>query len=227
MQKKTDVTLLSRNQEGWRSTKKVGSLVGDKEDVERRRKLSTVALNKLMNVWISDDKIKTNIKIKLYKSLVKSVLIYNCGTWALTRSEEERLDRFHRKQLKKVLNIKYPTKIANIALYKKSNERPLSLQILEARWRLFGHILRRDKEIPANIAMDTYFTPSGHEKHKGRPPTSINTVLNRDLKHLPGFHKLGSKEDLLSLRSLAEDRDQWKDITQKIREAAEASRSDD
>ena len=217
---------MSRNQEGWRSTKKVGSLVGDNEDVERRKKLSTVALNKLINVWISNDKIKIHVKIKLYTSLVKSVLIYNCGTWALTRSDEERLDRFHRKQLKKVLNIRYPTKITNTALYKKCNERPLSLQILEARWRLFGHILRRDKEIPANIAMNTYFTPSGQGKHRGRPPTTIYTVLNRDLKHLHGVHKLGSKEDLLSLRSLAEDRDQWKDITQRIKEAAEASRSD-
>ena len=41
---KTDITLLTREEDGWKSTKKVGSMIGDKEDVERRKKLSTVAL---------------------------------------------------------------------------------------------------------------------------------------------------------------------------------------
>ncbi|GFS05213.1 endonuclease-reverse transcriptase [Elysia marginata] len=91
-----------------------------------------------------------NTKLKIYKALVKSVLTYNCGTWAPTQSQEERLNAFHRKKLKKVLNIKYPVKITNSSLYNKCNERPLSIFIHESRWRLFGHILRRDSQIPAN-----------------------------------------------------------------------------
>ena len=42
---------------------------------------------------------------------MKSILLYNCGTWALTLLEEERLNTHHRKQLKKILNIRYPKKI--------------------------------------------------------------------------------------------------------------------
>ena len=63
----------------WRSTKKVGSLMGDKEDVERRKQLSNAALHKLKNIWIGKDKINHNIKIKLYKALVKSILLWNVG----------------------------------------------------------------------------------------------------------------------------------------------------
>ena len=70
---------LSKNEDAWRSTKKVGSLMGDKEDVERRKQLSNAALYKLKNIWIGKDKINHNIKIKLYKALVKSILAYNCG----------------------------------------------------------------------------------------------------------------------------------------------------
>ncbi|GFR67651.1 very-long-chain enoyl-CoA reductase [Elysia marginata] len=47
---KTDFTTLSRNVKDWRETKKVGSLIGDKEDVERRQQLSTTALLKLRNI---------------------------------------------------------------------------------------------------------------------------------------------------------------------------------
>ena len=45
-------------------------------------------------------------KVKIYESIVKSILICNCGTWALTQTEEAKLHAFHRKQLKQILNIK-------------------------------------------------------------------------------------------------------------------------
>ena len=102
----------------------MGSLIGDLEDVERRKQLSTAALNKLYHVWMKGNKLKTTTKIQLYKSLVKSILLYNCSTWAPTLTEEEKINAFHRKQLKKVLNIKFPVKITNKSLYKKCQEKP-------------------------------------------------------------------------------------------------------
>ena len=68
------------NEEKWRTVKKLGSLLGDKEDVCRRKQLSIAALNKLQSIWIRKEKIKQALKIKLYKSLVKPVLVYNSGT---------------------------------------------------------------------------------------------------------------------------------------------------
>ena len=161
-------------------SKKVGSLIDDDKDVERRKQLATVALYKLNNVWIKGNKLKTSTKIKLCKYLVKSILLYNCGTWALTLREEERLNAYHRKQLKKILNIRYPKKITNKSLHRICQEKTLSLQILSARWSLFGHILRRDKDIPANKATRAYFIPNGN-KLRGRPKTTLPIVLNRDL----------------------------------------------
>ena len=49
----------------------------------------------------------------MYKPLGKSILLYNCGTWALNISEEERLNAYHGKQLNKILNIRYHKKITN------------------------------------------------------------------------------------------------------------------
>ena len=78
-----------------RSKKKVGSFIDGDKDVERRRYLATVAL--YYNVWTKGNTLKTSTKIKLYKSLVKSILLYILGTWALTLTEEERLKAYHRK----------------------------------------------------------------------------------------------------------------------------------
>lgn len=222
---KTEYTSISRHENDWKKVKKVGSLIGDKEDVERRKQLSSVALNKLNNVWIKGNKLKTATKIHLYKALVKSILLYNCCTWALTNTEEEKLNAFHRKQLKKNLNIKFPEKIRNKSLYEKCEEKPLSIQILVARWKLFGHILRRDKDIPANKAMRAYFTPNG-KKFKGRPITTLPIVLNRDLTNINHPQRLHSIEDLDKIKDIAQDRKRWNHLVSRIERAAEASQTE-
>ncbi|GFO26876.1 endonuclease-reverse transcriptase [Plakobranchus ocellatus] len=193
-----------KDSEDWKTTKKVGSLLGSKEDIEHRKHLSKIAFNKLTNIWKSGNKTKQKTKIKLYNSLVKSVLLYNCGTWALTKTDEDRLDSFHRKQLRNTLGIRYPTIISNASLYKKCRKAPLSMQVLEARWRLFGHVLRRDRNIPANKAMLFYF--SDNKRARGRPPTTLPITLNNDLEKLVATKlELTTQTDLDTLRLIAED----------------------
>ena len=145
----------------------------------------------------------------------------------MTKTEEEKLNAFHRQQLRKILNIKYPVKITNSSLYEKCNECPLSITLLESRWRLFGHILRRNSEIPANKSMNSYFISHG-SKFRGRPLTTLPVVLNKDLTRVSDDKlQLTSLKDLEHLRSVAQNRQTWRKLTTRIREAAEASPSDD
>ena len=54
-------TILDRNENSWNNTKKIGTLIGDTEDVQRRKQLSTAALAKLQNVWVRGNKLKKKI----------------------------------------------------------------------------------------------------------------------------------------------------------------------
>ena len=165
----------------------------------------------------------------MYRALVKSVWTYNCSMWALTQAEEKKFDVFHRKQLKRVVGIRNPVKITNKALYKQCNERPLSLYVLENRWRLFGHILRRDREIPAitGIAMEGFFVPQG-DKYRGRPITTLPVVLNNYLSRLESStYCLKTFKDIENLKKIAEQRNQWRILCTRIQKAAEALQSDD
>ena len=98
---------LTKETEKWRTVKKLGSLLGVTEDINRRKQLSMVALQNMNSVWIRNDKVKQHTKLKLYKTLVKPILTYNSGTWSPTLKEENDLDSFHRKQIRMVLNVKY------------------------------------------------------------------------------------------------------------------------
>ncbi|KAK3764914.1 hypothetical protein RRG08_025435 [Elysia crispata] len=136
---KTEFTTLSRAGTEYKNTKKVGTLIGDEEDVERRKRLSNAALTKLLNVWIKGDKIKRKTKLKLY----------------------------------------------------------------------------------------SYFATHG-KKFRGRPLTTLPVVLNKDLSRLQeNTLQLTTREDLEHLRCIAQNRQQWRELSTRIRKAAEAPPSDD
>ena len=129
--------------------------------------------------------------------------------------------------MRKIFNIKYPVKITNSSLYEKCNECPLSITLLENWWRLFGHILGRNSEIPANKSMNSYFISHG-SKFIGPPLTTLLVVLNKDLTLVSDDKlQLTSLKDLEHLRSVAQNRQTLRKVTTRIREAAKDSPSDD
>ena len=160
---KTENTTLQRHRgknssekEKWRKVKKLGSLLGDREDIARRKQLATVSLRKLDSLWIRR-KVKVERRVKLYNTLVRSILLYNCGTWGMSTTDDNNIDSFHRQQLRQTLNIKYPNKIRSKHLYKTTKQHAVSVDITRARWKLFGHTLRIDKHTPARKAMKFLF----------------------------------------------------------------------
>ena len=60
---KTEQTTLSRSGKEYKNAKKVGTLIGYEEDINRRKRLSIAALAKLQNIWIKGDKVKRKTKI--------------------------------------------------------------------------------------------------------------------------------------------------------------------
>ena len=233
---KTEDTVLRRRKhdkknkttnEPWRETIKLGSKLGDKEDIKRRKNIATGKLMK-MKKTLKSRKIKTlSKKMKLYKALVRSVLLYNSCTWGLTKEDEKSLDSFHRKQLRQVIGVFYPNKIRNKKLYEITNSRPITIDITKARWKMFGHALRLDERTPARKAMKYYFqVPENAVKFRGRKRATIVTTLNRDIERTKEKNKafyinsLNSELDLRNIRVKALNRNHWQKLVKMVTDAA-------
>jgi hypothetical protein len=225
---KTEHTTLKRGeettteQEPWRNTKKLGTLLGDTQEMHRRKQLAAAAFQSMKRIWSrkQHNKISVALRLRLYNAYVLPVLTYNACTWALSQTEQEELDAFHRRQLRKVIGIKYPRIISNEWLYMRCNTQALSHTIRGARWRMLGHVLRMDDQIPAKYAMKHYFDSTG-SKYRGKPRTTLQVVLDRDLQvgaaNIQANHpflgipsKLRSLEELEQLESIAQERSNWK-----------------
>ena len=63
----------------------------------------------MKDLWIRKNVVKQKKKLKLYNTLVKSILMYNCGTWGLTKNDEDNLDSFHRQQTERSFRNKVST----------------------------------------------------------------------------------------------------------------------
>ena len=103
---KTTITRGTKEEEKeWRNTKKLGSLLGDYEDMKRRMIQSNIAIESVEKIR-PKKRISIEKKLKIYKAMVKSVLTHNMSTWGLTKSQTDELERFHRKQLRQIQNDK-------------------------------------------------------------------------------------------------------------------------
>ncbi|XP_029654042.1 uncharacterized protein LOC115227307 [Octopus sinensis] len=217
-EEKTEITTVERMptriDEKWRNVRKLGSLLGDSEDITRRKILSTIALKKLQSIWMRKKQILTKMRLRLYDAFVRPVLMYNAGTWGTSKKNMEQLDTFHRGQLRKLLGYSWPKKISNDKLYRSANCGPISLNVLETRWRLFGHILRMKKETPCNMVMEEFFDHTEYSKYRGRPRDCLPGILTKEYAMIGG--RLMDANNLDEIRKRARRRKGWKELTTRI-----------
>ena len=212
---KTERTIVSRHtdriEEEWRMTRKLGSFLCEAEDVARRKKLANFVFRKLWTVWLRRSQSCLQLWVRLYASFVVPVLTYNTGAWGLTKSELERLDAHHR-HLRQIVAIHWSHRISNETLYNRCRCRPISEAILTSRWSLFGHVLRMPPNAPAQRVFDNYFVELGVTSFRGRPRTTLPTVLSADLRRIG--RKLRCPADVDALRAL--DRGEWRELGREL-----------
>ena len=141
-----------------------------------------------------------------------SILLYNCNSWSATKVMLNKLDVTHRKHLRHILNIKWPTGvISNRALYKRCNVSPLSKRVENLRWRMFGHVLRSDDTTPANLSLRFAVEEANNFQGRlGRPHQNLYKTLLNDLK--ARNINLNNAENLNELREIAKNRAKWKEM---------------
>jgi hypothetical protein len=211
----------------------LGNNIEGSIEIEKRKAKAAIAFNGMWQLWKKNVPVTTDKKMKIYNGLVKPFYIHSAGSLVLKRTELDKLDAHHRKQLRRLLGIFYPAHISNERLYEETSTRPISVEIAKARWTLMGHILRRAKdEIPAYQAMEAHFrrresqtdTPR-NKTRRGRLLTTIPRLIQLDIQKLKnktqrlnlfGTSELDCGTHLLLLKAKSENRVNWSKIVKFI-----------
>ena len=80
---------------------------GTSQEVNVRIQKARGSLSKLRSVWLSKS-LRKGTKIRKFNACVKSVLLYGCGTWLVTKDIQRKLQTFVNRCLRYILRIWWP-----------------------------------------------------------------------------------------------------------------------
>jgi hypothetical protein len=101
---------------------------GAKEDVRNRIRKANGAFVQLYPVW-KNRNISRKTKLILFNSNVKSVLLYGCETWKVTKQIANQLQIFINRRLRCIINRRWPEMISNENLWDVKKQQPIGNQI--------------------------------------------------------------------------------------------------
>ena len=132
---------------------------------------------KLKQVW-SSTKYSNRNKIRLFNSLVKSVLLYGCETWKMNESDNKKLDTFQFKCLQRILKIRWPYIVSNDDIFSRTKVKRISTEVKIRRWRWFGPCTQNGEQLslPDSNGMGT------RRHNESGPPKNNMEAYNRERK---------------------------------------------
>ena len=133
---KTEEYEVSRaGNDDWKKYKLVGSLIDTTCDISRRRGLALHAYSKLKKI-LKSRQVNSKLKVKVLNIYTKSIFLYNCEIWTITKVLENSIDIFQRTLLRRTLNIYWKDKISNEELYNRAEVKKWSSENKEAETKM-------------------------------------------------------------------------------------------
>ena len=146
----------------------LGSVVSEsgrtEEDVASRIKKANGVSVQLYPVW-RNLHISKDVKVRIFNTNVKSVLLNACENRRTTIQLTRRLQIFANKRLKRIMNIKLTDKINNEELRRIAHQKSIENKIKRRKWNWIRHTLRKKKEAREKTALD--WNPQGYRR-RGR-----------------------------------------------------------
>ena len=75
-------------------------------EIKIRLAIATASMAKLNKIWSSKD-VSFSTKMKLYKTLVLSTLLYGCESWTITADSTKRVQAFENKCYRRMIGISW------------------------------------------------------------------------------------------------------------------------
>jgi hypothetical protein len=75
------------------------------EEIKRKLNLGNACYHSVQNL-LSSHLLPKNVKIRIYKTIILAVVLYDCETWPLTLRKEQRVRVFENRVLRRLFGLK-------------------------------------------------------------------------------------------------------------------------
>lgn len=189
----------------------LGSLITSSNLISEEIKRRVLVANRCyygLHKHLKSHRLQRKTKLSIYKTLIRPVLMYASETWTLSKKDEEFLNVFERKVLRKILGAVQDggtwRRRYNFELYAIFNEPEAASLIKISRMRWAGHILRMDAHDPTHKL--TVGNPEGR-RTAGRPKLRWLDGVGGDMRVLK----------VKNWREKAKNKSDWRKIVEKAK----------
>ena len=205
-----NITMNEFNFEVVQSFKYLGSILNVSNEIDEEIKMRTTQGNKcfyaLRHVFKSS-LLSRSTKFRLYKTIVRPIVMYGSETWTTTDKQENKLNAYERKMLRKICGPIKENDVWRIRMNRELGElfgdETIVGAIKAARLRWAGHPIRMDDSRIAKKALNSNMIGT---RERGRQRKIWINCVEEDLKQL--------KVKVNDWKRVAEYRQKWREVVQ-------------
>ena len=118
------------------------------------------------------------IKLRIFNTNVKSVLLYGSETWRATKETSRKLQSFVNRCLRSILGNRWPEVIRNEELWERAEHERIDTQISRRKWGWSRHTLRKPASNIIRHALK--WNPQG-KRSRDRPRNSWRKTVDDEV----------------------------------------------
>ena len=153
---------------------------GCEEAVKARIKVAWAKWKELSGV-MCDKRMPIRLKAKVYKSVIRTTMLYGAETWTLRRTEESALERTEMRMLRWICGVTLRDRLRNDEIRRRTGVPCITEKAREARLRWFGHVWRKDDDCYLKRIMNAEVYG---QRSRGRQKKRWRDAVSQDLKTL-------------------------------------------
>ena len=199
----------------------LGSTISNDDSLDKEINVrickASQALGRLRARVLSQHNIQLSTKLKVYRAVVITSLLYGCETWTVYRRHLKQLEKFHMRSLRSIMRIRWQDRITNLEVLDRAKMTSIEAMILKAQLRWVGHVIRMDDHrLPKQLM---YGELTSGKRNQGRPRKRFKDCVKSNIKPSGILPK--------QLELYAMDRLGWRALTIRARDNFEAKRRAD
>ncbi|VDP37264.1 unnamed protein product [Schistosoma margrebowiei] len=190
---------------------------GSDADVKARIGKARAAYLQLKNICKSKQ-LSTNIKVRIFNTNVKTVLLYGPGTWRTTKAIIQKIQVFINSCLHKILWIRWPDTMSDNLLWERTNEIPAEEEIRKERsFQIAAEMRKYNLEVlgisethwmqfgQQRLTSGELLLYSGHEEENAPHTQGVALMLSKQAQNaLIGWESYGPRIIKVSFKTKKE-----------------------
>lgn len=174
-------------------------------EISHRIQSATISYSKLQKrVW-NNHALSIATKMKVYKTVILTALLYSVETLTLYKRHIRKLTTYQLRYLRQILNIKWEDKVSNVEVLRRANMPSVEALITTAQLRWSGHVVRMtDDRLPRSVL---YGELLDGQRQRGGQKLRYKDVIKRHLKRIDC--------DVDTWEEKARDRVEWRGIVKE------------